>query len=708
LGPLRAVSAAALLCLSAFPTDAIAQQAAPAPPPRSLKDVAIPEPPNLHAFLKGTRGQADGNAARLAALQLGKALFWDMQVGSDNVQACASCHFNAGVDSRSKNQLDPGTADAGDTLFGNSKIRGVPGPNDSPWKFGFGPNVLLMPKHFPTHRRANPHQPGDGMAVVGVTLDTNDIVSSQGVKLAAAPGSGALDPRDDTFNYRDQNVRRSAPRNAPAAINGALHVDLFWDGRGSMIFNGQTPFGFRDMASKVKRVVNGVTQDVFVRIPYSAYASQAVGPPLSTREMSGHQRNFGELANKLLAPSTTPLNLQKVSTTDSVLGPLSRGALPGINTTYETLVRRAFREEWTGPVGSPSVMVHNFPLYFGLALQLYQSTLIADHTPYDQFVGANAAVREGGRAIPANNHALTAEEQRGLALFTAAGKCANCHALPETTNHTHRFAGYELRKGRNDKILGRVNTPADPVNEVAPQRLLELMPTGNGQMGVYDVGFYNIGVRPTSEDIGRGNSAPTGLLSTPNLPLSYARLALLKNQGQLPAGVANFVPDTGVDVLGNVLPLSKLFAAANNRVVDQGSFKTPILRNTEHQGPYFRTGSEATLRHVVEFYSRGGNFPATNAANLDLEIGYIAELDASLGRQQEADVKALVAFLSRGLSDDRVTYRRAPFDHPQIFLPIGESPSTTQPEQFIEIPETGAAGSKTPINRFLSLDPQSR
>src|SRR4029077_9147549 len=37
-------------------------------------------------------------ADRTAAIQLGKALFWDIQAGSNDVQACASCHFNAGAD----------------------------------------------------------------------------------------------------------------------------------------------------------------------------------------------------------------------------------------------------------------------------------------------------------------------------------------------------------------------------------------------------------------------------------------------------------------------------------------------------------------------------------------------------------------------------------------------------------------------------------
>ena len=39
---------------------------------------------------------------------LGKALFWDMQVGSDGVQSCGTCHFNGtGTDTRTKNQVNP-------------------------------------------------------------------------------------------------------------------------------------------------------------------------------------------------------------------------------------------------------------------------------------------------------------------------------------------------------------------------------------------------------------------------------------------------------------------------------------------------------------------------------------------------------------------------------------------------------------------------
>src|SRR5260370_3082609 len=40
------------------------------------------------------------------AFMLGKALFWDTDVGSDG-QACASCHFHTAVDPRTTNQTSP-------------------------------------------------------------------------------------------------------------------------------------------------------------------------------------------------------------------------------------------------------------------------------------------------------------------------------------------------------------------------------------------------------------------------------------------------------------------------------------------------------------------------------------------------------------------------------------------------------------------------
>ena len=59
--------------------------------------IAVPKPTDLCRFVKD----------EVSAIRLGKALFWEMQVGSDGIIACGSCHFHAGADNRVKNQISP-------------------------------------------------------------------------------------------------------------------------------------------------------------------------------------------------------------------------------------------------------------------------------------------------------------------------------------------------------------------------------------------------------------------------------------------------------------------------------------------------------------------------------------------------------------------------------------------------------------------------
>src|SRR6266536_2601773 len=67
----------------------------PNPPLTSLKTVAPPAPSGLDRYVLD----------QSALVVLGKALFWDMQAGSDGRTACATCHFHAGADHRIQNQL---------------------------------------------------------------------------------------------------------------------------------------------------------------------------------------------------------------------------------------------------------------------------------------------------------------------------------------------------------------------------------------------------------------------------------------------------------------------------------------------------------------------------------------------------------------------------------------------------------------------------
>src|SRR5579872_5123670 len=66
-----------------------------AQPVGSLKRVTLPERSSLNQYVQD----------QTALIVLGKALFWDMQSGSDGRLACATCHFHAGADHRAQNQL---------------------------------------------------------------------------------------------------------------------------------------------------------------------------------------------------------------------------------------------------------------------------------------------------------------------------------------------------------------------------------------------------------------------------------------------------------------------------------------------------------------------------------------------------------------------------------------------------------------------------
>ncbi|MEZ5963760.1 MAG: cytochrome c peroxidase [Planctomycetota bacterium] len=96
------------------------------------------------------------------------------------------------------------------------------------------------------------------------------------------------------------------------------------------------------------------------------------------------------------------------------------------------------------------------------------------------------------------------------------------------------------------------------------------------------------------------------------------------------------------------------FAVTNNNN-DRGRMRAPTLRNVALRAPYFHNGGARTLRDVVDFYARGGDF---TAGNRDPRIrGF---------NMNNADRDALVAFLG-AFTDPRVVAGVAPFDRPTLF-----------------------------------------
>ena len=309
---------------------------APAPP--SLKTIPLPTIPDLDQYVKNKE----------AAIQLGKALFWDMQVGSDGITACASCHFHAGADNRIKNSLNPGIR-GGDTTFGNNPATGqIEYPQ-------FGPNYTLQPDDFPFYKLANPNDRNSKILV-----SINDVVGPQGVffnqfitvyPFCASEKSIFL--FDTVFNVDGVNVRQTSPRNVPTMINAAFNFVNLWDGRASNIFNGVNPFGAANQKARVLVNNNGKIIKEIVRLPNSALASQATGAPMSTAEMNFVGRDFRYLGKKML--SLTPLAKQMVHPQDSVLGNFSRARLnfrgrlcgrKGLDGSYTNLIQQAFQDKY--------------------------------------------------------------------------------------------------------------------------------------------------------------------------------------------------------------------------------------------------------------------------------------------------------------------------------------------------------------------------
>lgn len=209
---------------------------------------------------------------RQTAIALGKALFWDRQLGSDG-QACASCHFHAGSDTRARGQLNGGG--------GNGS---KPGSLDPTRSGGLGgPGYVLKAGDFPFHVVKDPTRTDSELL-----FDTNDVVGSQG-----------------TACLNVGHPRATTGRNAPTVINAVFQFRSFWDGRANNHFNGVNPFGRREHTDpnadpesnpdgtvrprhqlmRVSTEKNGKTgpptvtlRTVSLDLPSAALASQAVGP----------------------------------------------------------------------------------------------------------------------------------------------------------------------------------------------------------------------------------------------------------------------------------------------------------------------------------------------------------------------------------------------------------------------------------------------
>src|SRR5262245_11935608 len=163
--------------------------------PKPLSSMPVPRPENLRDFVRSDS----------AAVVLGKALFWESQVGGDGIQSCATCHFSAGADARTLNTTNPGR----NVVFEEAPLAGT-----------------ITAQRFP--------------------IQSDDVVGSQGVVDKTfnniVPGN-ALDSGTVTPNATFLDNRQVTGRNTPTTVNSVFNVETFWDGRAKNNFNGRTPVG---------------------------------------------------------------------------------------------------------------------------------------------------------------------------------------------------------------------------------------------------------------------------------------------------------------------------------------------------------------------------------------------------------------------------------------------------------------------------------
>jgi cytochrome c peroxidase len=188
---------------------------------------------------------------------------------------------------------------------------------------------------------------------------------------------------DDGVFYPERQV---TGRRSMTVINAGFSPEVFWDGR------ARGPF------------IDPETGEIAIPVG-GALEIQALGPILSSVEMSAEGRTWNDVTSKLA--SASPLAFardlpQDVATTIE--------ALP----SYPALFEHAF--------GSPEITARRV----AFAIATYERTLVANQTPYDDFARGNP-------------NALTADQRAGLARMRQV--CGPCHNGPDFSNHSFQNTG---------------------------------------------------------------------------------------------------------------------------------------------------------------------------------------------------------------------------------------------------------------------------
>ncbi|HUL21847.1 MAG TPA: cytochrome c peroxidase [Thermodesulfobacteriota bacterium] len=630
-------------------------------------------------------------------------------------------------------------------------------------------NYTLTPKDMPMHQLVDETDRNSD-----IRTTTNDRISSQGSFDSTFGRVSRLRIRDwcgkadgDIFHAGPYAARQVEPRGTPTIINAAFNHRNFWDGRANNMFNGVGVFGMRDIYGDPKnRLIvldtNGKPYLDFLQLENASLASQAVGPPLSEREMSCDGRTFPDVGRKMLL--RIPLALQKIHAQDGVFGkpgpfgdlrsPLGRGL--NFKYLYAELIKKAFVDKYwkalgryvitddgklkSAPLTGYTQMEHNFSMFWGISIMLYEATLVSDQSEFDTLVSQGKVSLPpfpgGPLVVNTGNNLL----DRGIKVFfrfppfpgapppndgvNGAG-CLACHGAPTFSE--------------NAVVAGAPFAP-----------FLGPVPDVNNTIDLRDLGFANIGLRPVFSDLMAGGEDSYGY------PLSFGRqYKQYLDSNKDPSYILDPYLQKAITA-GTVPEYSPPFGAPGpfpgapgkwGKLEVDGATKISTLRNIGLTPPYFSWHGYPNLRQALKVYNRGLNrrdisaiddkdqhyltsctggdnsgtgpdgdhkYPMTgvtdcntNTTGLIVPLG-LSDCEAPDGTLPKTactaqgataandDLAALERFL-KSLTDRRVQCDQAPFDHPSFFVFNGHLPTDLNRDGraddiIFELPEIGTGG----------------
>jgi len=286
----------------------------------------------------------------------------------------------------------------------------------------------------------------------GIFNTADDVYASPGVLSNNSDGSYNW---SSVYGFREQVTGRKSR----SYIDAAYSNSLFWDGRATSVFIDP---------------ISGV-----VVLPDSAaLESQALGPPVSSAEMSHAGRDWNTIAARVAI--SKPLAL-------------SPSMPAGLKDWIEG---RSYPELFLEAFGSSEVT----PARIAMAIATFERTLYSDRTPFDAAVAQIAP--------------LTAAEARGQNVFNQS-RCNACHAGPLFSDN--QFHNIGLRPQTEDTGRFQVTGNGNNLGEFRTPSLRNVELRGpymhNGHFATLEevVEFYNRGGDFNAPNINRNLIRPLNL-----------------------------------------------------------------------------------------------------------------------------------------------------------------------------------------------------